>query len=280
MTEVTEAWRIIPLVRLDFAEHPSADQTMSSTTPDTTSTARGKTTKRFNPRTLVQWVKVSGYVWTACLTFDFLLRLLCCPSWRHFCLHALNVCDAIALVSTFAKYAIDWKFPQEKYEESHTDIINVLQLFRILRFLGPMSKMKGFRVVYFTLKTSLTELLMLFALLGFQVMIFSALLYYLGDRKSMPNIPIAMWYVLVTMTTVGYGDVVPHSFQTKLIGSVCTISGVLFLAMTLPIVVNNFFSLYTSCTVVPPSMTEDNQRKSASSADNKTKDKSCRMTTI
>ncbi|KAL8590961.1 hypothetical protein ACOMHN_040647 [Nucella lapillus] len=232
----------------------------TSTAPSSTTASKIKHT----PRALLAWVQYVSYACTSFLTFDYLFRLLACPSFCRFFLDFINLADSIALAATFAKYIIDITNPEEMYKDSTTDVINVLQLLRVLRFLRPMSKVTGFRVIYFTLRSCVMELLLLLALLAFLVMFFSSLLFYLGDKTAISSIPVGMWYALVTITTVGYGDVVPHSFGTKLIGCACTITGVLFLAMTLPIVVNNFFSLYTHCSNVPPSLKQSKNKAKAS----------------
>ena len=237
-----------------FPDDNYADEDVVDWSPTTSAgTTPQLPRKHYTPAALVAWLQYLSYACTAFLTLDYLFRVLFCPSLRRFVTDFFNISDAISLAAAYAKYAIDEADPEEKYDESRSDVINCLQLFRILRFLGPVSKVRGFRIIYYTLRSSVTELLLVFTLLGFLVMVFSALLYYLGDRASMPSIPVAMWYALVTMTTVGYGDVVPLSFRTKLIGSACVVMGVLVLAMTLPIVVNNFFALYSGCSNAPPS---------------------------
>ena len=49
---------------------------------------------------------------------------------------------------------------------------------------------------------------------------------------------------LVTMTTVGYGDVTPATSVGKLIGSFCAITGVLTLSLPVPVIVSNFEFFY------------------------------------
>ena len=143
------------------------------------------------------------------LFVDYALRFICCPSRREFFRDLINVTDGLAVYSSIVKIVTeDWLQFGQVYE-SWIDVINMLQLLRFLRLLRPMSKVGGFRLMYYTLKSSFHELLLVITLLGFLTLVFSLLLYYLGDRDSIKSIPDAMWFSLTTMTTVGYGDIVP-----------------------------------------------------------------------
>jgi len=63
------------------------------------------------------------------------------------------------------------------------------------------------------------------------VMIFASVIYY-AEPKNFTSIPIGIWWALVTMTTVGYGDRVPKSLLGYLIGCLSVIGGVLVIAFT------------------------------------------------
>ena len=65
-----------------------------------------------------------------------------------------------------------------------------------------------------------------------------------ANKEKFRSIPDTFWYTVVTMTTVGYGDCVPVTVAGKFIGSVCAVSGVLTIAMVVPIIITNFEFFY------------------------------------
>ena len=58
------------------------------------------------------------------------------------------------------------------------------------------------------------------------------------------DIPTAFYWVVITMTTVGYGDIFPVSGLGKFVGTFCAISGALTMSLPLPVIVSNFEKYY------------------------------------
>jgi voltage-gated potassium channel len=62
------------------------------------------------------------------------------------------------------------------------------------------------------------------------------------DRQDFPTFGVAVWWAVQTLSTVGYGDVVPHTAWGRFVGSVVIVLGVTFLAFLTAIVTSLFVS--------------------------------------
>ena len=74
----------------------------------------------------------------------------------------------------------------------------------------------------------------------------SSLCYYIEKDfdSGFTDIPTAFYWVVITMTTVGYGDIFPVSGLGKFVGTFCAISGALTMSLPLPVIVSNFEKYY------------------------------------
>jgi voltage-gated potassium channel len=68
----------------------------------------------------------------------------------------------------------------------------------------------------------------------------TGLIAYLIDRKDFPTFGIGVWWAIVTLGTVGYGDVVPHTAWGRVLGGVVIICGVTFISFLVAIVTSLF----------------------------------------
>jgi voltage-gated potassium channel len=89
-------------------------------------------------------------------------------------------------------------------------------------------------------RATLASVLVIFII----VLVSAATATYIFERTEQPdafgNLPAALWWSVVTLTTTGYGDVVPHTVPGKMVGSVVMVSGILVLALMTGILATGF----------------------------------------
>lgn len=102
-----------------------------------------------------------------------------------------------------------------------------MRLFKLTRHSS------GLKILIQTFRASAKELTLLVFFLVLGIVIFASLVYYAERIQANPHndfnsIPLGLWWALVTMTTVGYGDMAPKTYVGMFVGALCALAGVSF----------------------------------------------------
>ncbi|XP_061488590.1 potassium voltage-gated channel subfamily C member 4 isoform X2 [Rhineura floridana] len=188
-------------------------------------------------------------------TLEFLVRIVCCPDKLVFVKNLLNIIDFVAILPFYLEVGLSGL--SSKAARDVLGFLRVVRFVRILRIFKLTRHFVGLRVLGHTLRASTNEFLLLIIFLALGVLIFATMIYYaerIGAKPSDPsgsdhthfkNIPIGFWWAVVTMTTLGYGDMYPKTWSGMLVGALCALAGVLTIAMPVPVIVNNFGMYYS-----------------------------------
>ncbi|CAI4225682.1 unnamed protein product [Auanema sp. JU1783] len=178
-------------------------------------------------------------------TFELIVRFVFCPSRCGFLKSPLNIIDLVATLSFYAD-AIFIRL----WADAPKDVMEFLSMIRIFRLFKLTQHHRGLQILIHTFRASAKELILLVFFLILGIVIFAALVYYAEKLEVNPDnqfqsIPIGLWWAICTMTTVGYGDMTPHTSFGRLVGSLCAVMGVLTIALPVPVIVSNFAMFYS-----------------------------------
>lgn len=211
--------------------------------------------KKWRPRELLNEQSPFFVIECFCafwFTTEVTLRFLSHPSTRRFFTSWLNLFDVGAVLPFYIIICVVYVTGScDDTKRSSTSIVflRVLRLFRAFRIFKLTKHSRGMQILGLTIKKSLEELSLFGLFLGIAVIFFSASYYYADvydtDSRNITSIPDAFWLTIITMCTVGYGDVTPNGIAGKLVGSVCVVSGVVTIALLVPVVVSNFSNYYS-----------------------------------
>ncbi|XP_062294587.1 potassium voltage-gated channel subfamily A member 1 [Scomber scombrus] len=180
-------------------------------------------------------------------SFELIMRFICAPSKVHFFKDVMNTIDFFAIIPYFVTLGTELAKDKGTQPSVSLALIRVIRLVRVFRIFKLSRHSKGLQILGQTLKASLRELALLIFFLFIGVIIFSSAVYFAevdNPDTSFTSIPEAFWWAVVSMTTVGYGDMYPETVGGKLVGSMCAIAGVLTISLPVPVIVSNFSYFY------------------------------------
>ena len=187
---------------------------------------------------------------TLWFVLEYILRIISCPSKKEFIFNIMNIFDLLAIVPFFIYLGLMLVDRCEEHAVDHSafqDAIIFVRVLRVFRLFKLGKHSQALHVLGLTIKSSLRQLSLFLFFLIIAVIIFSSAVFYAEEnypRRQIKSIPGGFWWAIVTMTTVGYGDVVPTGIFGKMVGALCVITGVLTIALPVPVVVTNFNNFY------------------------------------
>lgn len=176
---------------------------------------------------------------------EYLLRVWACtetPKYARpllgrvrFILTPMAIVDLLAVLPTLLLWAgVDLRF------------LRILRFSRIFRLAKLTRYSKALKTMGFVFKSKREEL-MLALIFMMMVLIVASSLMYLAEHDRQPeafsSIPNAMWWGVMTLTTVGYGDVYPVTVAGKLMGAVIAVIGIGLFALPAGIIGSAFFEI-------------------------------------
>lgn len=162
-------------------------------------------------------------------TIEYILRICSCNidnKYQHpivgrvvFALKPLVIVDLLAILPFYLPMIIPLDLR----------IVRSLRLFRLFRIFKIGRYSRSLSILRYVIDDKKEELFLVLFVVFIMLIIFSSLMFYL-EKDAQPDtfssIPNAMWWGIITLTTVGYGDIYPVTTLGKIIGAIIAFLGI------------------------------------------------------
>ena len=164
------------------------------------------------------------WLFTIIFTIEYGTRIWCAPNRRGYILSIYGIGDLLALLPTYISLLLPQTAPLL--------IIRLLRILRIFRVLRMLAMLQEANHLASALHRSARKIFIFFTFMIILTTIFGCLMYVVeGPARGFDNIPRSIYWAIVTITTVGYGDIVPTTALGRAISSVGMLIGYAVIAV-------------------------------------------------
>ncbi|KAM9816495.1 potassium voltage-gated channel subfamily G member 4a [Syngnathus typhle] len=181
-------------------------------------------------------------VCVAWFSLEFILRFIQARSKLEFLRGPLNIIDAMAILPYYVSLVVkeDPNLESDRpgggkgYLDKLGLVLRILRALRILYVMRLARHSLGLQTLGLTVRRSTREFGLLLLFLCVAVTLFSPLVHLAESELTGPHdfssIPASYWWAIISMTTVGYGDMVPRSIPGQVVALSSILSGILIMA--------------------------------------------------
>lgn len=191
---------------------------------------------------------------TVCIgwfTAECTIRFLVARSKCEFLRQPLNIIDVIAITPYYVTMALAQAGVPDAGLGVAGVVLRVLRMMRVFWLMKLARHFLGLQTLGLTLTRCYREMVMLMVFVFVAMAIYSALAQLLEhgldlgtQNPDFASIPASAWWVIISMTTVGYGDVYPVTVGGRVLGGMCVVSGIVLLALPITFIYHSFVQCY------------------------------------
>lgn len=167
---------------------------------------------------------VIEWIMTIIFTIEYLLRIWISPRPLQYIFSFWGVVDLLSILPTYLRLFV----PGYHY----LIVVRIFRLLRVFRILKLARFNKEANLLLTSMRSSLYKI-GIFLLAVVAIVVFLGTIMYVveGGEEGFTSIPQSIYWAIVTVTTVGYGDMVPHTVLGKIISSFAMIIGYAIIAV-------------------------------------------------
>ena len=174
-------------------------------------------------------LRAAEWTFTVLFSVEYVLRLISARGTRRYASSFFGVVDLLALLPSYVALVA----PQTQA----LLVIRAIRLLRVFRVLKLVRYLGEAQVLLTALYASRRKITVFFGGVLTLVLIIGTLMYLIeGEEGGFTSIPTAMYWAVVTITTVGYGDIVPKTLAGKALAAIAMLLGYSIIAVPTGIV--------------------------------------------
>ncbi|XP_023423217.1 potassium voltage-gated channel subfamily G member 4 [Cavia porcellus] len=201
------------------------------------------------------YIFVVETICVAWFSLEFCLRFVQARNKCRFFQGPLNIIDILAISPYYVSLVVSEEPPGDgegpggsSYLEKVGLVLRVLRALRILYVMRLARHSLGLQTLGLTVRRCAREFGLLLLFLAVAVTLFSPLVYVAENESGrvleFTSIPASYWWAIISMTTVGYGDMVPRSVPGQMVALSSILSGILIMAFPATSIFHTFSHSY------------------------------------
>jgi voltage-gated potassium channel len=169
------------------------------------------------------------WTFTVLFTIEYVLRLISVPQARRYATSFFGVVDVVAILPTYLSLFVPGA--ESLLVIRGLRLIRIFRVFKLGHFLGEASVLRE------ALAGSRHKITVFLGVIMILVTILGTAMYLIeGEENGFTSIPVSVYWSIVTMTTVGYGDIAPQTVAGKSLAAMVMILGYAIIAVPTGIV--------------------------------------------
>ncbi len=169
------------------------------------------------------------WIFTIIFTLEYLVRIYCVRKPKHYIFSFYGIIDLLSIIPTF--FSLLFPGSQGLLVIRSIRLLRIFRILKLARYLGEAN------ILLTALKASRIKVTVFIGAVSVIVLIVGALMYLIeGPQYGFVSIPMSAYWAIVTVTTVGFGDITPQTPLGQFLASLLMILGYGFIAVPTGIV--------------------------------------------